>query len=53
MKRMWMREKRQSQKFKAEDARVIRLHALSVRVGRAIKHLVGDGGLSMRVVPRI
>ena len=29
------------------------LHALSVRVGRAIKHLVGDGGLSMRVVPRI
>ncbi len=29
------------------------MHALSVRVGRAVKHLVGDGGLSMRVVPRI
>ncbi|MDE5865324.1 MAG: hypothetical protein K2H31_01815 [Lachnospiraceae bacterium] len=35
------------------DARVIREHALNVKVGRAIEHLDGDGGLSMRVVPRI
>lgn len=29
------------------------LHALSVRVGKAVSNLVRDFGLSMRVVPRI